>query len=191
MSSPTQPSDARGTTEAGRNPAQAPRLPLLFSSHFLQALFLCVLAVAALIVQIDGGNKLDAVLATGIGLFLGWLIYPKRLFILSALVLPLGIINQLYDSKVISGRYIEPAHLLVLALGLLAVTWAMRANPAWVHPKALSPGLVVAVLGLLLLLADASAPASRLIFSFWLPTAVLGVLGLLYVVMSALGRVKT
>ena len=190
MSSPTQPSDARGTTEAGRKLARVPRLPLLFSSHFSQALFLCVLAVAALVVQIRGGSQLDAVLATGIGLFLGWLIYSKRLFILSALVLPLGIINQLFDSNIISGRSIEAFHLLALALGLLAITWAMRARPAWAKPAALSPGAVVAVLGLLLLAADASAAAANIIFSFWLPATVLGALGLWYLLMSAFGRVK-
>ena len=129
-----QPPDTSDASEEGGNTTQAPRLPSLFSSHFLQALFLCVVALASAIVQIRGGSRIDAVLATGIGLFLGWLIYPKRLFILAVLVLPLGIINQLYDSKVISGRYIEPAHLLVLALGLLAITWAMRARPAWAHP---------------------------------------------------------
>lgn len=185
-----QPPDTSDTSEEGDNTTQAPRLPSLFSSHFLQALFLCVVALASAIVQIRGGSRIDAVLATGIGLFLGWLIYPKRLFILAVLVLPLGIINQLYDSNVISGRFIEPAHLLVLALGLLAITWAMRSIPTWAHPRALSPGLVVAALGLLLLLADASASASRLIFSFWLPTAVLGALGLWYVLVSAFGRVK-
>jgi hypothetical protein len=190
MPSSAQPSDARGTTEASRNLAQTPRLPFLFSSHFLQALFLCVLALAALIVQINGGSKLDAVLVTGLGLFLGWLLYPKRLFILSALVLPLGIVNQLYDAHDISGRFIEPAHLLALALGLLAITWAMRARPAWARPAARSVGVVVAVLGLLLLAADASAPAARLIFSFWLPAAVLGALGLWYLLMAAFGRAK-
>ena len=169
---------------------QRTRLPLLFSSHFSQALFLCVLAVAALVVQIRGGSQLDAVMATGIGLFLGWLLYPKRLFMLGALVLPLGIINQLFDSNIISGRSIEAFHLLALALGLLAITWAMRARPAWAHPAALSPGLAVAVLGLLLLAADASAAAANIIFSFWLPAAVLGALGLWYLLMSAFGRVK-
>lgn len=191
MPSITQPPHAREAVEAGRNQAQTPRLPFLFSPHFLQALLLCLLAMTAAIVQINGGSKLDAVLATGIGLFLGWLIYPKRLFILSALVLPLGIINQLFDSKIISGQYIEAFHLLALALGLLAITWAMRAIPTWAHPAALSPGAAVAVLGLLLLAADASAPAARIIFSFWLPAAVLGALGLWYLLMSAFGRVKS
>lgn len=170
--------------------SQSPRLPLPFSSHFVQALFLCLLALAAAIVQISGGSRLDAVLATSIGLFLGWLMYPKRLFILTALVLPLGVINQLFDNHIIGGRYIEAAHLLALALGLLAITWAMRARPTWAHPGALSPGVVVAVLGLLLLLADASAAATKIIFSFWLPAAVLGALGLWYLLVSAVGRVK-
>jgi hypothetical protein len=162
----------------------------LTSTHFLQALFLCLLALAAASAQISGGSQLDAVLATGIGVFLGWLIYPRRLFILAALVLPLGVVNQLFDKNIISGKYIEAAHLLVLALGLLAITWIMRAMPNWAHPAALSPGVVVAVLGLLLLLADASGAAAKLIFSFWLPTAVLGALGLWYLLVSAFGRVK-
>lgn len=166
------------------------RLPLLSSAHFLQVIFLCLLALAAAIAQISGGSRLDAVLATGIGLLLGWLMYPKRLFILAALVLPLGVINQLFDNGVISGRYIEAAHLLGLALGLLGITWAMRAVPSWAHPGALSPGVVVTALGLLLLLADASAPAAKIIFSFWLPAAVLGALGLWYLLVSAFGRAK-
>ena len=169
---------------------QSPRLPLPFSSHFVQALFLCLLALAAAIAQISGGSRLDAVLATGIGLLLGWLMYPRRLFILTALVLPLGVVNQLFDNGIIGGRYIESAHLLGLALGLLGITWAMRAIPSWAHPGALSPGVVVAALGLLLLLADASAAAAKIIFSFWLPAAVLGTLGLWYLLVSAFGRAK-
>ena len=171
-------------------PAQTRRLPLASSSHFLQALFLCLLALAAAIVEITEGSVLDAVLATGIGLLLGWLIYPQRLFILTALVLPLGIINQLFDSHIISGHYLEAAHLLALALGLLTITWAMRSIPAWAKPAALSPGVVVAALGLLLLVADASASAATLIFSFWLPAAVLGALGCWYLLASAVGRKK-
>ena len=171
--------------------SQSPRLPFFNSAHFLQAIFLCILAVAAIVAQIRGGNWLDAVLATGIGLLLGWLLYPRRLFILTALVLPLGIVNQLYDDKDISGRSIEPAHLLALALGLLAITWVMRTRPAWAKPAALSPGIVVAVLGLLLLSADASAAAATLIFSFWLPAVVLGALGLWYLLLSAFGRVQS
>jgi hypothetical protein len=170
--------------------SQSPRLPFFSSSHFSQAIFLCLLALAAAIVQISGGSKLDAVLATGTGLVLAWLIYPKRLFILTALVLPLGVINQLLDVGVISGRSIEAAHLLGLALGLLIITWAMRAIPTWAHPGAISPGVVVGVLGLLLLLADASASAAAIIFSFWLPAAVLGAFGCWYLLMSAFGRVK-
>lgn len=166
------------------------RLPFLSPSHFLQALFLCLLALAAAIAQIKGGSRLDAVLATGIGLLLGWLMYPKRLFILTALVLPLGVINQLFDNGVIGGRSIEAAHLLGLALGLLGITWVMRAVPTWAHPGALSPGVVVAALGLLLLLADASAAAANIIFSFWLPAAVLGTLGLWYLLVSAFGQAK-
>lgn len=169
---------------------QSRRLPLSSSSHFLQALFLCLLALAAAIVEMTEGSVLDAVLATGIGLLLGWLIYPRRLFMLTALVLPLGVVNQLFDNGVISGRYLEAAHLLALALGLLTITWAMRSIPAWAHPAALSLGVVVAVLGLLLLVADASAAAAKLIFSFWLPTAVLGALGCWYLLASAVGRKK-
>ncbi len=188
MQPPAQePAAGDGAGKPG-NIAQARRLPLASSSHFLQALFLCLLALAAAIVEITEGSVLDAVLATGIGLLLGWLIYPRRLFILTALVLPPGVVNQLFDNHIISGRYIEAAHLLALALGLLIITWAMRARPAWAHPAALSPGAVVAVLGLLLLLADTSAAAAERIFSFWLPAAVLGALGCWYLLASAVGR---
>jgi hypothetical protein len=190
MRPPTQPSTDRDSAEQRRSTVQALKLPFRSSSHFLQTLLLCLLALAALIAQISGGSLLDAVLATGIGLLLGWLLYPKRLFILAALVLPLGIVNQLFDQGIISGKYLEAAHLLALALGLLTITWAMRVVPAWVHPGARSPGVVVAALGLLLLAAEASAAAARIIFSFWLPAAVLGALGLWYLLMSAFGRVK-
>jgi hypothetical protein len=190
MQPPNQPS-ATNDHPAGRgNSTPAPRLPFLTSSHFLQAIFLCVLAIAAAIAQIRGASLLDAVLAVGIGLLLGWLLYPKRLFILTALILPLGVVNQLFDNGVISGHFIEAAHLLALALGLLAITWAMRSRPAWARPGAFSLGIVVAALGLLLLAANASGTASQIIFSFWLPTIVLGALGLWYLLLSAFGRVK-
>lgn len=191
MQPPNQEPASKDGAEERPGTPRTTRLPLWISSHFFQALFLCLLALASAVEQISGSNTFDAVLATGIGLFLGWLIYPKRLFILTVLVLPLGVINQLFDSKIISGRYLEPAHLLALALGLLAITWAMRAKPVWVRPGALSPGVVVGALGLLLLVAQASTQAASLIFSFWLPTAVLGMLGLWYILVSAFGRVKS
>jgi hypothetical protein len=80
--------------------------------------------------------------------------------------------------------------LLVLALGLLGITWAMRIMPAWIHPRGLLTGIVIVVLGLLLLVADASVSSAKLIFSFWLPTAALGGPGLWYIVASAFGRTK-
>ncbi len=190
MSSSVPPPVDKEAPAERRNASTAPRLPFLFSAHFSQALFLCLLALAAVIVQIRGGAQLDAVLATGLGLLLGFLIYPRRLFILTALVLPLGIVNQLFDKGIISRRYIEPAHLLGLAFGLLIITWAMHRRPTWAHPGAISPGIVVAVLGLLLLAAVAPGSAGTYIFSFWLPAAVLGGLGLSYLVMSAFGRAK-
>jgi len=55
------------------------------------------------------------------------------------------VVNQLFDIGIISGRSIEAAHPPTLALGLLAITWSMRAVSAWAHLGALSPGLVVAV----------------------------------------------
>jgi len=190
MSSPVPSSTGKEAPEERPNTVRSPRLPFLLSAHFSQALFLCLLALAAAIVQISGGAQLDAVLATGLGLLLGLLIYPKRLFILTALILPLGIINQLFDKGIISGRSIEPAHLLGLAFGLLSITWAMRSRPNWAHPGAISPGIVVAVLGLLLLAAVAPGSAGAYIFSFWLPAAVLGALGLSYLVISAFGRTR-
>jgi hypothetical protein len=162
----------------------------LTAAHFLQGLFLCLLALAAAIVEINGGSDLDAFLATDIGLFFGWLLYPRRLFILTALVLPLGVVNQLFDYDLIGGEYLEAAYLLALALGLLAITWATRIVPAWVRPGSVLPGLVVVVLGLLLLAVSASESAAKIILSFWLPTAVLGALGLWYLLMSVFGRVK-
>jgi hypothetical protein len=156
-------------------------MPRLLTAPFRQAVFLCILAAGTAVVQLRGGSTLDPVLATGIGLLLGWLLYQGRLFILAALVLPPGIVNELFDHGLI-GRYLEPAHLIAIGLGLLAVTAAARTRPNWVHPGAWSVGLVVLALGLLLLLALASSAASGVIFSFWLPAAVFGVLGLLYLI---------
>jgi hypothetical protein len=188
---PSQPpSAAQYPTEERGSATRAPRSLFIFSAPFFQAIFLCLLAAASALAQISGGVQLDAVLATGIGLLLGFLLYRSRLFILTALVLPLGIVNQLFDQGIISGHYLEPAHLLALALGLLTITWATYRRPAWVRPGARSPGIIVAALGLLLLLALASGHAATIIFSFWLPAIVLGGLGVGYLAMPAFGRAK-
>ena len=178
-------------TPSGRGglpqPARGARLP---AAHFLQALLLCLLALIALLLGLTNNFKIDSVLATGIGFLLGFLVYRRRLLILSAIVLPLGIVNQLFDRGIVKGQYLEPAHLLALALGLLIVAWAMHNRPTWAAPGARSPGVIVAVLGATLLLAVASGAAARYIFSFWMPVVVLGGLGLTYLLASAFGRVK-
>ena len=182
-SSANTPSERKGVAQ----PARGARLP---ARHFLQALLLCLLALIALLLGIINSFKFDPVLVTGAGLLLGFLVYRRRLLILSAIVLPLGIVNQLFDKGVIKGQYLEPAHLLALALGLVIVAWAMHSRPTWAAPGARSPGVIVAVLGATLLLAVASSAAARSIFSFWMPFVVLGGLGLAYLFASAFGRVK-
>ena len=182
-SSANTPSERRNTAQ----PARGARLP---ASHFLQALLLCLLALVALLLGLTNTFKIDPVLATGIGLLLGFLVYRRRLLILSAIVLPLGIVNQLFDKGIIKGQYLEPAHLLALGLGLVIVAWAMHNRPRWAAPGARSPGIIVVVLGATLLLAIASGAAARYIFSFWMPVVVLGGLGLAYLLASAFGRVK-
>lgn len=183
MSSTNTPSERRGMAQ----PARGAPLP---ARHFLQALLLCLLALIALLLGLTNSFKIDPVLAIGIGFLLGFLVYRRRLLILSAIVLPLGIVNQLFDKGIVKGQYLEPAHLLALALGLMIVAWAMHNRPRWAAPGARSPGVVVAVLGATLLLAVASGTAARYIFSFWMPVVVLGGLGLAYVFASAFGRVK-
>jgi len=155
--------------------------------HFLQGLLLCLLALIAVLLGVTREFKVDPVLATGIGLLLGFLVYPRRLFILAATILPLGVVNQLFDKGIIGGHYLEPAHLIALAVGLLAVTWAMHQRRAWAAPGAWSPGVIVAALGLVLLLALLPGSAAGYIFSFWMPTVVLGGLGLSYLIRSAFG----
>ena len=183
----TSSSNTPSNRQSSAQPARGARLP---AGHFLQAVLLCLLALIALLLGLTNSFKIDPVLATGIGLLLGFLVYRRRLLILSAIVLPLGIVNQLFDKGIIKGQYLEPAHLLALALGLLSVAWAMHNRPTWAAPGARSPGVVVAVLGATLLLAGVSGAAARFIFSFWMPVVVLGGLGLTYLLASAFGRVK-
>ena len=182
-SSANAPSEHRGTAQ----PARGTRHP---AAHFLQALLLCLLALVALLLGLTNSFKIDPVLATGIGLLLGFLVYRRRLLILSAIVLPLGIVNQLFDKGIIKGQFLEPAHLLALGLGLAIVAWAMHNRPRWAAPGARSPGVIVAALGAILLLTVASGAAARSIFSFWMPVVALGGMGLAYLAASAFGRVK-
>ncbi len=168
--------------------AQPTKAPLVTTAPFLQGLVLCFLALVCLGLQFGGLVNLDPFLAIGLGCLLAFFIHPRRLFIPTAIFLPLGVVNILANTGVVNGNHSVSLYFIALSLGLLAIALVVKRRLGWAQPGALSPGLFIFLFGLSLLAAAEDSRLGDLLHSIWAPVGFLGGLGLLYLVLSAFGR---
>lgn len=152
--------------------------PLWRHTNVRRLLALVAAAVVCAIVQLiwHPGNEVG-LLGIGLGLTLGFLVDRSRLLIAAALVTPLALANVLWSARILRAD-VDALHLLAVALGLLAIAWGARAG--YVGRGALSPGLLVGLVGLLVLgLTAGIAPGFYAwLTSLWAPVVLLPLVGL-------------
>jgi hypothetical protein len=137
--------------------------------------------LAALILRLNPYTYPIGVLIFGMGLLISSFLYPPRLIIAGWLVTPLGIATFLTFKNIIPNSQILPFFLLAIGIGLLAI--AQAAQRGYVGKGALSPAILVLVVGLIeLLLARGLIPSWFIPFmlSLWLPGIGLILVGLVY-----------
>lgn len=167
-----------------------------FSGHFVtrarerrQALLLFLFGIicllAAWLLHPSSTTYPLGVLVLGAGVFIAALVNPYRLMIAGWLVLLLGIAVFLFFSGRISGAQAFPAYIVAIGLALLGI--AIMGRRGYVKAGAISPGLIVLLVGIIeVLLVANRTPANFVPFmlSLWLPTFGLLVLGVIYLVVS-------
>ncbi len=147
-----------------------------------------VFILAALILRLNPYQYPLGVFLLGIGLLIGAFLYPPRLMIAGWLVTPLGLAVFLTFKHIIPGNAVLAFFILAIGVGLLAIALAGRRG--YVGKGAISPGLLVLLVGLVeLLLAHNLTPAGFIPFmlSLWLPGIGLIVIGLIYLLINGRG----
>ncbi|HEY6541041.1 MAG TPA: hypothetical protein VIZ18_08895 [Ktedonobacteraceae bacterium] len=164
-----------------------------FSGHFVtrardrrQALLLFLFGIICLLVAwLVHPSPPLGVLVLGAGVFIAALVNPYILMIAGWLLLLLGIAVFLFFSGHISGAQVFPAYIVAIGLALLGI--ALMGRRGYVKAGAISPGLIVLLVGIVeVLLVANRTPSNFLPFmlSLWLPAIGLLVLGALYLVVS-------
>src|SRR5579859_6807777 len=164
-----------------------------FSGHFVtrardrrQALLLFLFGIICLLVAwLVHPSPPLGVLVLGAGVFIAALVNPYRLMIAGWLTLLLGIAVFLFFGGHISGAQAFPAYIVAMGLALLGI--AVMGRRGYVKAGAISPGLIVLLVGIIEVLLVANRTPSNFVpfmLSLWLPAIGLIVLGAIYLVVS-------
>jgi hypothetical protein len=125
------------------------------------------------------------VLLFGVGMFLAALLNPYRLVSASLLVTLLGIATFLTFKNLIPGNQVLSYYILAIGFALLGI--ALMARRGYVGVGAVTPGLLIVIVGVIeYLLAVGDTPSNFISFmlSLWLPGIGLLVLGFVYLLIS-------
>jgi len=154
-----------------------------------QAFVLLVLGiifiVLALLLHPSTSDYPIGVLLFGVGMLTAAAINPYRLVSAGLVVTLFGVATFLTFKHFIPGNQILSYHLLAAGLALLGI--ALMARRGYVGAGAVTPGLLVVIVGILeFLLAAGDTPPNFIPFmlSLWLPGIGLLVLGLIYLLVS-------
>ena len=162
-------------------------------AYVLIVLGIVFLAVAWLL-NLNPSTVPVGVFLFGVGMLVASLLNPSRLGSAGWLTTFLGVATFLTFKHLIPGNQILAYHLLAVGLGLLAI--AFMARKGYIRAGAITPALIVIVVGVLeFLLAANLTPRNFIPFmlSLWLPGYGLLVLGIIYLITSgrALKRFST
>lgn len=146
-----------------------------------------VFLVLAWLLHPSTGEYPVGVLLLGLGMLLATAINPFRLVSASFLVTFLGIAVYLAFKRLIPGNQILSYYILAIGLALLGI--ALMARRGYVKAGAVTPGILVIIVGVLeYLLAAGLTPPNFVPFmlSLWLPGFGLLALGLVYLAVTFL-----
>ena len=167
-----------------------------FSGHFVtrarnrrQALLLLLFGIicllAAWLAHPSTSTYPLGVLVLGAGILIAALVNPYRLMIAGWLIFLLGIAVFLFFSGHISGAQVFPAY--IVAIGVALVGIGLMGRRGYVKAGAISPGVLVLLVGIMLVLLTANRTPPNFVpfmLSLWLPAIGLLVLGAIYLVVS-------
>ncbi|MDQ6661157.1 MAG: hypothetical protein M3Z24_09355, partial [Chloroflexota bacterium] len=103
--------------------------------------------ITAWILQLNPYTYPIGVLLLGIGLFLATMVNAYRLTIATWLIFPLGIAVFLAFKNLIPGSQVLSAFILAIGIGILGIAYMTRLG--YVGRGALSPGIIIIVVGIL------------------------------------------
>jgi hypothetical protein len=129
------------------------------------------------------------VLALGVGMLVAAIFNPYRLLVAGWFTMLLGIAIFLVFSHHIPGSQVFSAYTIAMGLGLLGI--AIMGRQGYVGAGAVTPGLLVLVVGIVESLLVANLTPHDFVpfmLSLWLPGIGLVVLGLVYLVASLVGN---
>ncbi len=161
------------------------------SQAYVLLLLGIICLIAAWLLHPDTGIYPIGVMVFGIAMLIASIIDPYRLMIASWLVTLLGIAVFLFYKHIIPGNQVFPVYIIAISLGLLGI--ALMARRGYVGAGAVTPGLLVLLVGIIeyLLVGGYSigslTPGRFVSFmlSLWLPGIGLTALGLIYLLTSA------
>lgn len=144
---------------------------------------LCLLGVFFLHYNVN--NYPAGVLLLGLGILIAAFIQPFRLMAAGWLTTALGIAVYLFFAHLLPGSQVLSSYILAIGIGLLGI--AFMARRGYIRAGAVTPGIIVVVVGVIEYLLAANLTPSNFIpfmLSLWLPGIGLLVLGVLYLAIS-------
>jgi hypothetical protein len=166
------------------------------SKNLTQAYVLLLLGIvcllAAWLIHPNSSVYPIGVMILGFGMLIASVINPYRLVVASFLTTTLGIAAYLFFKHLISGNEVFPVYIIAIGIGLIGI--ALMARRGYVGAGAVTPGILVLVVGIIeyLLVGGYSigglTPDRFISFmlSLWLPGIGLTILGVLYLLRSRL-----
>jgi hypothetical protein len=157
--------------------ARANRLRQVYTLLALGVIFI----LAALILRPDPYGFPAGVLLFGAGMLVATLLYPLRLGIAGCLTTALGVAVFLTFKHIIPGNLVLAFYILAIGFGLLGI--ALLARKGYVGKGALSPALIVLLVGIVEVLLPLNLTPPNFVpfmLSLWLPGTGLFVVGIAY-----------
>jgi hypothetical protein len=147
-----------------------------------------IFILAALILRLNPYQYPVGVLFLGVGILVAAFPYPPRLMIAGWLATTIGIAVFLTFKHIIPGNQILAFYILAIGVGLLAISLAARKG--YVAKGALSPAVIVLLVGLIEALLPLNMTPPNFIpfmLSLWLPGIGLLFLGTAYLLINGRG----
>ncbi len=145
-----------------------------------------ILLVAAQFFPLSTGDYPIGVFVFGFGMLIAAVFNPVRLIVASSLTTMLGIAVFLTFKHLIPGNQVLAVFILAIGLGLLII--ALMTRWRYVGSGAVTPGIIVAGVGIIeVLLAARLTPPNFIPFmlSLWLPGLGLLAIGIIYALTSS------